>query len=509
MSDFPPLHDADALKRLLAGVCHPPAAVAEKVRGVYDELLRQSPRIRSGNFTQFADPDLALLFDLYDEWFFAGGLRRLSTRRPARSRSARRAASRAPPAPRRDSRPAGREPGPRHAAALRNRHLRALMFQTFHDVQRSVRVNGLLCRDRVEALQRVFEHELIHLLEMLLWTRSSCSAARFKGLVWNYFGHTATKHDLITQGERASNRFGLRLGDRVTFVFEGVRRVGVVNRITQRATILVESAAGTVYTDGKRYEKFYIPLGLLEKAGPASVKTTERRPMRQPRRLNLVLGLAVGPSRAALVPPPCRTRPTKFRPLAELAGRVLDADGPVSGATVRFQAKRDSTMTDADGRFHLAPDASAARVVAWKEGFFIGFARPDAVPLDVSLKRLPPRTIPNMRGSIPAPTARKARAAPAATPRFTRNGRPAPTAVPRPAAISATCTRARTAAGKPGVGWSLLDEHPTGAGVCTSCHAPAVSDDDPAQFDLREVRGTAAQRRPLRLLPQDRRPRRR
>ena len=46
--------------------------------------------------------------------------------------------------------------------------------------------------------------------------------------------------------------------------------------------------------------------------------------------------------------------------------------------------------------------------------------------------------------------------------------------------------------GKPGVGWSLLDEHPTGAAVCTSCHAPAVADDDPAQFDLRELHGTAA-----------------
>ena len=67
-------HAADALKRLLAGVQYPPAAVADKVRGVYDELLRQSPRIRSGLFTQFGDPDLALLFDLYDERFFAGGL---------------------------------------------------------------------------------------------------------------------------------------------------------------------------------------------------------------------------------------------------------------------------------------------------------------------------------------------------------------------------------------------------------------------------------------------------
>ena len=118
------------------------------------------------------------------------------------------------------------------------------MFQTFHDVQRPVRVNGLLCRDRVEALQRVFEHELVHLLEMLIWFDP---VARRRGSGDWPGAISATpppEHDLITQGERASNRFGLRLGDRVTFVFEGVRRVGVVNRITRRATILVESAAG-------------------------------------------------------------------------------------------------------------------------------------------------------------------------------------------------------------------------------------------------------------------------
>ena len=266
MSDFPPLHDADALKRLLAGLCHPPAAIAEKAHAVYAELLRQSPRVRLGNFTHLAGPDLALLFDLYDDRFFMGGLRRLldaaasplsfrTSNRLTRSAGtttrflARRGRS-SPPAP------------PRYEIAISS----PLMFQTFHDVQRPVRVNGLLCRDRVEALQRVFEHELVHLLEMLIWVRSSCSAARFKGLAWNYFGHTATQHDLITQRERASNRFGLRVGDHVTFVFEGVRRAGVVNRITRRATILVESAAGAAYSNGKRYEKFYIPLGQLEKA---------------------------------------------------------------------------------------------------------------------------------------------------------------------------------------------------------------------------------------------------
>ena len=269
MSDNPP-HDADAWKRHLAALHYPAAAVAEKVRGVYGELLRQSPRVRRGNFTHFAEPDLALLFDLYDGRFFAGGLHRLldAAASPLLFRTSRRLTRTAGTTtrfPGRRPRPGAPPAPPRYEIAVSA----PLMFQTFHDVQRPVRVNGLLCVDRVEALQRVFEHELIHLLEMLVWTKSSCSAPRFRGLAWNYFGHSATKHDLITQDERASNRFGVRRGDRVTFVFEGVRRAGMVNRITRRATVLVESAAGTVYTDGKRYEKFYIPLGQLEKAPAA------------------------------------------------------------------------------------------------------------------------------------------------------------------------------------------------------------------------------------------------
>jgi hypothetical protein len=141
-----------------------------------------------------------------------------------------------------------------------------LLFQTFKDVQRTIRVNGVVCNDRLEAAQRVFEHEILHLIEMLIWAKSSCDADNFKTLAWNYFTHSETRHDLVTQRERAQARFDVRVGDRVAFTFEGVRHVGVVNRITRRATVLVESAAGTSYSDGKRYLKFYIPLPMLEKA---------------------------------------------------------------------------------------------------------------------------------------------------------------------------------------------------------------------------------------------------
>ena len=142
-----------------------------------------------------------------------------------------------------------------------------LLYQTFADVERTIRVNGLVCRDRLEALQRVFEHELLHLVEMLAWGDSQCSARRYKGLARNIFGHTDVKHDLIVPRERALRQYSIRTGDRVRFEFEGTPLVGVVNRITRRATVLVEDPRGQPYTDGHRYRKYYIPLAMLRKEG--------------------------------------------------------------------------------------------------------------------------------------------------------------------------------------------------------------------------------------------------
>src|SRR5262249_28162468 len=116
------------------------------------------------------------------------------------------------------------------------------------------------------ATQRIFEHELLHLVEMLVWAKSNCSADRYKGLAWNFFAHTETRHDLVTQHERARTKFDVRVGDRVSFEYEGTRHIGVVNSITRGATVLVESDRGTSYSDGKKYLKYYIPLTMLEKA---------------------------------------------------------------------------------------------------------------------------------------------------------------------------------------------------------------------------------------------------
>ncbi len=138
-----------------------------------------------------------------------------------------------------------------------------LLFQTFGDLQRPIRVTGLLCTNRLQAMQRILEHELIHLVEMLVWEDSCCAASRFQSIAGRLFGHTEHKHDLITQQERAARKFNIRVGTRVAFVHEGIRQLGTVNRITRRATVLVADPLGQLYDDGQRYRKFYVPLSHL------------------------------------------------------------------------------------------------------------------------------------------------------------------------------------------------------------------------------------------------------
>jgi Cytochrome c554 and c-prime len=178
--------------------------------------------------------------------------------------------------------------------------------------------------------------------------------------------------------------------------------------------------------------------------------------------------------------------------VAELRGSVMDNDGPVAGANVRIQATSHPTTTDANGIFHLPNISEAVTVTAWKEGAFIGSSRSDAAPLEILLKPLPIQDNPAYRWVDPGPSDKNdqncARCHAEIVKEWSASAH----------SRSATDRHFRNLydgtswMGKPGVGWSLLDEHPTGAAVCTSCHAPAVADDDPAQFDLRELQGTAA-----------------
>ena len=109
----------------------------------------------------------------------------------------------------------------------------------------------------------------MHLAEFLGWGRSNCRADNFNALSKRIFAHEAAYHDLITPREQARVAFDIKVGDRVRFESDGTTHVGMVNRITRRATVLIENPRGPIYSDGKRYVTFYVPLPLLKKENAA------------------------------------------------------------------------------------------------------------------------------------------------------------------------------------------------------------------------------------------------
>jgi hypothetical protein len=251
----------------LAALLFSAAQVSSRSRRIYEAMLDHSPQIRVANFTVIGTDDLERLFGLYDREFFRGLLGemlledlahpmafRLSRRLTRAAGQTMRQVRRVPVAGKMSER-----------VDYEISVSTTLLFSTFQNVERDVIVGGLNCHDRLEALQRIFEHELLHLAEFLGWGRSSCSADNFHALSRRIFAHEGVSHDLVTPREQAAIAFDVRVGDHVSFEIEGIRHHGRVNRITRRATVLVESPGGEPFSDGRRYLTFYVPLALLRK----------------------------------------------------------------------------------------------------------------------------------------------------------------------------------------------------------------------------------------------------
>lgn len=244
-----------AFAATLASASPPDQVIHEYVRQIHQDVLAKSRYIREPNFTRIHPRDLEFLFDVYDQRFFGRFCQTAL-----------------------DGKPIGFRLSPRMTQAggkttrFRSRTgtlgyeisiASSILFDGFGNMDRPITVCGLNCENRLEALQRIFEHELVHLAEMLCWENSDCSGVRFQDIAKRFFLHRAHTHNLITRRERAAES-GIRSGSRVAFVFEGRRLTGRVNRITKRATVLVEDKEGQLFSDGLRYRTYYVPIGHLE-----------------------------------------------------------------------------------------------------------------------------------------------------------------------------------------------------------------------------------------------------
>lgn len=230
-------------------------------QSIYRHALQNSRNFNSPHFQRISNSDLGMLFQTIDEGIFDGLLGQLcerSSSRPLSFRlSTRMTSCGGMTTMQRENRPAAK---PEFEIAIATSPL----FDTFK-VDASAKVGGVECHDRLQALQRIMEHEMLHLAELLLFADSNCSGPQFKRYAWRHFGHTESNHRLLTPRDVARKKLGISPGDKVIFSAGGRQLSGTVNRITKRATVLVPDPRGTKYTDGKCYSKFYVPLTMLRR----------------------------------------------------------------------------------------------------------------------------------------------------------------------------------------------------------------------------------------------------
>ncbi len=228
-----------------------------KRKQVYEKFLKQSTNI-TGKISTISIADLRNIFELYDniflnDWFqnhFRGKLKFSLSRRMTKS--------------------AGLTLCPKNISSLKLENVILeirisvdFLFQ-YNLIDGKKKVCGILTEDSLQALQLILEHELCHAIEFLYFHKSSCIGERFKTIAMNLFGHNESYHKLPTNKQIASQKLGLKVGDNVSFEFEGRKIIGFIYNINKRGTIMVKNPKGTlVDKNGNRYVKYYVPLSEL------------------------------------------------------------------------------------------------------------------------------------------------------------------------------------------------------------------------------------------------------
>ncbi len=233
---------------------HSLSSIEKKRKEIHKKMIERSGFIDDGNFNSIAPADVKLMFQLYDEIFLGNYI---NDNYPDRIMF-------------KLSRRMTRSGGKTEYHSNRDIYVitlsSTLLFQSFNGEGRDITLCGIVCKDRLEAAMVIMEHEIVHLIEYVLYGDTNCSSRRYLSLGSRIFGHTDVRHQLVTGREVADKEYGLKVSDRVSFEFKGEIRKGVISRITKRATVMVEDPKG-YYKDlsGKNYTKYYIPMGHLKK----------------------------------------------------------------------------------------------------------------------------------------------------------------------------------------------------------------------------------------------------
>lgn len=237
-----------------------PEVISRKRAAIARRLMSGSPNIQRETFTRLAVSDLELMFQLYNEVFFENRFLDVFSGKLKFSVSSRL------------TRSAGKTLCPKNIGRLKPEavvievRMGLDFFFRYDEVPGDKTVSGIVTHSALEALQIVFEHELCHVLEFIYFHRSSCKGSRFKMMAYRIFGHTDSFHHLPTPGAIAREKYGLKPGDTVSFLFEERTLTGIIYAISKRATVMVKDKKGPfVDRQGQRYQKYYVSLGKLRR----------------------------------------------------------------------------------------------------------------------------------------------------------------------------------------------------------------------------------------------------
>ncbi|APC41448.1 hypothetical protein [Clostridium estertheticum] len=229
-----------------------------KRNNIRNMFISKSKNVKTGDIQCMSNDDLKILFHLYDEEFFNFYFRRNFKGTLKFSLSTRMTSA------------AGKTIYSRKIKLLEESEetyeirMGIKFFFQYYKVERDKIVSGIKTKDSLEAFQIVFEHELCHLIELHLYKESSCKKIRFKTMVHNMFYHTDVVHQLPSQKEIISQEYGLKIGQKVSFLNDGNKYNGFIYKINKRATVMVKDNKGTYRDDiGNKYSKWYVQFGKL------------------------------------------------------------------------------------------------------------------------------------------------------------------------------------------------------------------------------------------------------
>jgi len=176
-----------------------------------------------------------------------------------------------------------------------------------------------------------------------------------------------------------------------------------------------------------------------------------------------------------------------------VSGVVVNADGPIAGATVRVRATSNATTSGPDGSFSLSgvPEGIPVTITAWYPGYYNAGVEVTAPAANVvlTLRRYHTTDNPNYEWLSPDPAqGRELNCGNCHVPILPQwEGNAHAQAINNPRFFS--LYNGTDVEGTPGIGPGFRLDFPEVAGNCAACHAPAAAVDAPFTSDMNAVRG--------------------